>query len=353
MYENDNTFDTLVPGAKKDRRREILDQLQQMDMDDGFTPSGNDNFEIPPPKPSDYSANSGCLPSNFLKKKSKKKKHTIDVPEQTDDEWLSALMDANDVKIKRGKNRNDIFEDALEGKKKKKKKNKEKNEPTDYKKEFETETALLKNLMIEQARFVDSLQKEYDFLKSSKSSSRGINKNMTDLIANITSGRTLTTHLVEKQIALKKSIAELSMKERKELFSSGIADGENLGDFASMYLKQLINERQQFLTGGSTDVGDYNITEMADILNDNLNADGGYEDRPEEVEKYLEYEDRDVTVWAFVNQNDAEDYEFVALDADGEEIEDYPLPYKNKLSLNRSTNIATDTFGQKYPIRWR
>lgn len=352
MYENDNNdFDTLVPGAKKDRHREILDQLQQMDMDDGFMPTGNDNFEIPPPKPSDYAANSGFLTSNFLTKKNKKK-HAIQVPEQSEDEWLAALMDANDVKIKRGKHRTDIFDEALGGKKKKKKK-KDKNEPTDYKKEFETEAALLRNLMIDQSKFVESLQREYDFLKSNKSSSRGINKNMTDLIANITSGRSLTTQLVEKQIALKKTIADLGMKERKELNGTALGDGENLADFASSYLKQMISERQQLLTGGSSEIGDYTIDEMTNILNDNMVSDGEYEDRPDEVDKYLEYEDRNVTIWVYVNSNDVEDYEYVALDEDGDEITDYPLPYKNSLSINRSTNIATDKFGQKYPIRWR
>jgi hypothetical protein len=351
MYENDDTLYTLVPGAKKDRHREILDQLQQMDMDDGYIPSGNDNFEIPAPKPSDYSTNGAFLPSNFLTKK-QKKKQTIYVPDQTEDEWLSALMDTHDVKIKKSKHKHNIFEDEMEGKKKKKKKEKNKNEPTDYKKEFETEAALLRNLMIDQSHFVESLQKEYDFLKSNKSSSRGINKNMTDLIANITSARSLNVQLVEKQVALKKTIADLSMKERKEL-SGGIGDVENLSDFASSYLKRMIEERQSILTGGSSEIGDYSINEMADILDDNLSTGENIEDRPEEVEKYLEYEDRNITIWAYVNQNDIEDYEFVALDEDDMEIADYPLPYKNKLSVNRSTNIATDTFGQKYPIRWR
>lgn len=353
MYENDNNdFDTLVPGAKKDRHREILDQLQQMDMEDNFTPTGNDNFELPPPRPMDKS-NSEFLPSSFLTKKNKKKKKTIQVPDQTEDEWLSALMDTTDVKIKKGKCRTDIFDDALGyGKKKKKKKDKDKNEPTDYKKEFETEAALLRNLMIDQSNFVESLQKEYNFLKSNKSSSRGINKNMTDLIANITSGRALTSQLVEKQIALKKSIADLTMKERKEL-SGGLADGENLADFGSAYLKQILTERHQLLTGGSSEIGDYSIDEMSSILNDNMISGGDYEERPEEVEKYLEYEDRNVTIWVYMNQNDSEDYEYVALDEEGLELSDYPLPLKNTLSINRSTNIATDTFGQKYPIRWR
>lgn len=354
MYENENSdFDTLVPGAKKDRHREILDQLQQMDMDDGYVYTGKDDeYVIPPPKPSDYE-NNGTLPSNFLtKKKNKKKKNIIELPDQTEDEWLAALMDTHEVSIKRGKHVN-IFEEAYEGKKKKKKKkDKNKNEPTDYKKEFETEAALLRNLMIDQSNFVESLQKEYDFLKSNKSSSRGINKNMTDLIANITSGRSLTTQLVEKQIALKKTIADLTAKERKEL-NGGLGDGENLADFASSYLKQMITERQQLLTGGSSEIGDYSIDEMANILEDNMSTGDGYEERPDEVEKYLEYEDRQVTIWIYMNQNNTDDYDFVAIDKDGEEVEDYPLPYKNTLSINRSTDVATDKFGQKFPIRWR
>ena len=350
MYDNDNTeFDSLTPGAKKDKRRDILDQLQQMDMDDSYIPTHNDDFDLPAPKPSDYT---NTLPSNFLTKK-RKKKHVIDVQNNEDDKWLAALMDANDVKIKKGKHRADIFDEAFgEKKKKKKKKDKDKNEPTDFKKEFETESALLRNLMIDQSHFVESLQKEYDFLKSSKSSSRGINKNMTDLIANITSARALTLQTVDKQIALKKSIADLSMKERKEM-NGGLSEGENLADFASSYLKQMISERQQLLTGGSAEIGDYSIDEMSNLLDDNLNSGDNNEDRPDEVEKYLEYEDRNVTIWVYMNQSDADDYEFIALDDDEEEIPDYPLPYKNKLSINRSTNIATDTFGQKYPIRWR
>lgn len=350
MFDKDNNdFDTLVPGAKKDKRREILDQLQQMDMDDSYIPTHNDDFELPPPKPSEYT---NTLPSNFLTKKSKKK-HMIQVQDDENDKWLAALMDANDVKIKKSKYRTDIFDEALgEKKKKKKKKDKDKNEPTDFKKEFETEAALLRNLMIDQSHFVESLQKEYDFLKSNKSSSRGINKNMTDLIESITAARALTTQIVDKQISLKKSIADLSMKERKEM-NGGIGEGENLADFASSYLKQMISERQQLLTGGSSEIGDYSIDEMSNLLDDNLTSGEGFEDRPDEVEKYLEYEDRNVTIWVFMNQNDVDDYEFVALDEDDEEISDYPLPYKNKLSINRSTNIATDTFGQKYPIRWR
>ena len=40
----------------------------------------------------------------------------------------------------------------------------------------------------------------------------------------------------------------------------------------------------------------------------------------------------------------------MAKDEEGEIIDDYPLPIHTQLSINRSTNIATDTYGKKYQI---
>lgn len=348
MYNHDeyDDFDELLPGAKKDRRKEILDQLQEIDADDFV--EKDDSSYLTEHEPS---ISQSFLPSSMTKKK--KKKHTFDVPEQTEDEWFQDLMSANDIKIKRSK-RKDIFADSIDeatGKKKKKKK-KEKNELTDYKKEFEPEAALLRNLLVDQNKFVESLQREYDYLKSSKSSSRGMTKNMTDLIANITSARNLSMQLVDKHTALKKTIADLSMKEKKEM--SGSLEGmENLSDFASSYLKQMISERQQLMSGTNADISDYSTDEMASMIGENLLSGDDVEEREPEIDKYLEYENRNVKIYVYMNPDDETDYDYAAIDEDGEEIEDYPLPFKGKLSVNRSTNIATDTYGQKYEVRWR
>lgn len=345
MYDHSeyDDYEELLPGAKKDRRREILDQLQELDSDEYVEQIASSITE--PEVPS-------FLPSSMTKKK--KKKHTFEVPEQTEDDWFQDLMNANDIKIKRSKRKN-IFSDAIDeatGGKKKKKKKKDKNEPTDFKKEFEPEAALLRNLLVDQNKFVESLQKEYDYLKSSKSSSRGMNKNMTDLIANITSARNLAMQLVDKHTALKKTIADLSMKEKKEM--SGSLDGmENLSDFASSYLKQMISERQQLMTGTNADVSDYSIDEMASLIGENLMTGDDVEDRDPEIEKYLEYENRNVKIYVYMNPDDESDYDYIAIDENGIEIDDYPLPFKGNLSVNRSTNIATDTYGQKYEVRWR
>lgn len=332
-----NDFDSLVPGNKKSKREKILEQLDELD-----------NEEILPQKSIENNS-SNFLPSSLSPKK--KKKNTQ--PQKTEDEWFNDLIETSELRVTTGK-RKSMFDDVFnpDGKKKKKKK-KNKNEPTDYEKKFEPEAALLRSLLIDQNKFVDSLQKEYDFLKSNKSTSRGINKNITDLISNITNARNLSMQLIDKNTSLKKTIADLTMKERKELFGNSLDDVENLNDFASTYLKQMISERHQLMVGTNSDISDYSIDEMASIVSDTLLNSEDAEERSDETRKYLEYENRNVTVYVYMNPSDETDYDYVAIDENGDELDDYPLPFKGKLTVNRSTNMATDIYGQKYIIRWR
>ena len=332
-----NDFDSLVPGNKKSKREKILEQLDELD-----------NEEIIPQKTTENNS-SNFLPSSLSPKK--KKKNTQ--PQKTEDEWFNDLIETSELRVTTGK-RKSMFDDVFnpDGKKKKKKK-KNKNEPTDYEKKFEPEAALLRSLLIDQNKFVDSLQKEYDFLKSNKSTSRGINKNITDLISNITNARNLSMQLIDKNTSLKKTIADLTMKERKELFGNSLDDVENLNDFASTYLKQMISERHQLMAGTNSDISDYSIDEMASIVSDTLLNSEDAEERSDETRKYLEYENRNVTVYVYMNSSDETDYDYVAIDENGDELDDYPLPFKGKLTVNRSTNMATDVYGQKYIIRWR
>ena len=341
--DNDDIYESLVSG-KKDKRREILDQLQELDIDT-YSEQTSDSSFLPDSKSS--------IPTFLPSSMTKKKKNTFEDKSQDEDQWFNELMNSSDIKIKKAK-RQGIFEDMVEGATgKKKKKKKDKNELTDYKKEFEPEAALYRNLLIDQTKFVDSLQKQYDYLNSHKASSRGVTKNMTDLIETLNAARSLSMQLVDKHINLKKTIADLTMKERKEKLGIN-GDEENLSDFASNYLKQMISDRNQFINGtGSSEIGNYTTDEMANLISDNLTNSDDFEERSPEVDSYLKYENRNVTIYVYMNQNDEEDYEYVAIAEDGEQIDDYPLPFKGNLSINRSTSIATDQFGQKYPIRWQ
>lgn len=330
MFDDDNEYEDLLPGSK--RHRSISSQLDELEATDfALSMQGDTTF----------------LPSSM----GKKKKATEE--DKKADEWFDELISQDSLSIKKGSKKassiNKLFEEDY-GKKKKKKKKKAEGELTDFKKEFEPETMLYRTLLRDQNRFTDSLQREYDAMTSRKSSARGTNKVVNELVENITSARALSMQLVEKSANTKKLIAELSMKERKEK-GGMLGDSDNMSDFASTYLKNLIAERQNVIgTGdGSADISDYTDDDIDDAFAEGLAGST----RAEEVNTYLKYENSDIVIYARINENDFSDYEFEAIDNDTNEVvDDYPLPYKTSLSVNKSTGQATDEYGQKFPIIW-
>lgn len=256
--------------------------------------------------------------------------------------FISTLSSLSKNKMRASKSPKNLFG---KGKKKDKKK-KKKGEPTDFNKEFEPEMALLNNLLAEQSRFVDSLQQKYDRMDSQKSSARGMGKFTTDLISNINQARQLSAQLIDKKISTKKTIADLEMKERKEM---GSLSSDDMNNFAAEYLKNIITNRPDM----SSSYGNISIEDVDDdgILSA---IDSNFDDeRGDEVSAYLKYENRNVTIKVIMNPDDLDDYEFVAETDDGEILTDYPLPDHTTLSLNRSTMIATDAYGKKYHVEFR
>ena len=329
---------TSKKGKSKKNHKDLLSQLKEIE---------NDSYTI-----ESSSSASSFLPSSMLKESKKEKKKNSNYEDYDPDAWFNEMIASSNTKIDKGaKSKVDLFESAgIWGKKKKKKKKGKKGEDlVDYKREFEPEMSLYKNLLVDQNKFTASLQREYDAIKSTKSSSRGVSKQVTDLISNITSARALSMQLIEKNVNAKKLIAELSLKQRKEAgeFNS---ESENMADFASNYLKQMLNERQTIVGNGT---GENTVSEYTeDELFEELNSSLGEDERDSDVNKYLEYENRNVEVFVVITNDDVENYEFLAKDENGEIIDDYTQPNHTNISVNRSTDIATDLFGKKYRIIW-
>ena len=141
------------------------------------------------------------------------------------------------------------------------------------------------------------------------------------------------------------------MKQKKEL--NGGIDGDDLSSFGANYLKNLLNNRAVFYDGGNgaPEVSEYSEDEMFNNISDILDNDENAK-RDDETELYLKYENRNVTIYVYIENDDVENYQFIAKDENGDEIFDYPLPAHTSIGVNRSTNIATDVYGKKYPIIW-
>lgn len=347
---DDYILDDVLPD-KKGRHSRLMDQLKELDNEQDQ--SSSSTFVVSatpdwlPKQPSE--SNEPYTYKNGKKKKSKHIMSSESTEPESDDDWMQHLLELDAVKVSGKRRRKDFIlnEDGEIEKKKRGKKKKKDGEPTDFVKEFSPEMALYRGLLRDQSALVDSLQKQYNGMISTKGSSRGITKVTTDLIANISSARNTAMQLIDKTVALKKACYDLAAKEKKEM--SGLGDGENMADYAGAYLKQIINQRDEIRNLSDYDITETDVRSMGSIL-DEASADLVQD---EDVERYLKYEGRKPKIYAVVNPNDSEDYYFMAVDTDGIEIMDYPLPPMTKLSINRSTEIATDEYGQKYHIQWK
>lgn len=327
MKDENYDLDDVLPG-KKSSREDVLSDLKSLTSDESY-----DDF----------------MPSSFVEEMDKRKEEKAKEIGAYDesDKWFNDMFNSYsyDVGIdKHAKIQDDLFAPR---KKKKKKKKKDKDQLVDYSKELETESGLLTNLLIDQNKLTESLQKEYNYLMSRKGSARGVSKQMNDLIENITNARSLSTQLVKEKISLKKLIAELSLKQKKEF---GIGNNDDLNDFGSNFLKQMLLNRNTITgnTNGESAVSEYNEDEIYNEVSSSL----GEDTRPEEVQKYIKYENSNVEIFVVIINNDVENYTFLAEDENGNILDDYPLPNHTSISVNRSTNVATDAYGKKYNIIW-
>lgn len=341
MAKNEGYLDSIEFNTKKKLKRKtnLLDELDELDSLDVSLPS--------------------TLFEKTKEKKNKKEKKGIEIePNELvmDSDWLDTLSSFKAPKT--NKARKKIFSAFGDDKKKKKKKRK-KGEPISYKKDFEPEMALLRNLQKDQSQFVDSLQKKYNQLENTKSTARGVGKYTTDLINSITTARSVSMQLVDKIISTKKTVADLDFKERKEFGSGSNSEQQNLTNYASTYLKQVMTAGRNNIVNQSSnsyDPSDDNDDDL-DNLFDSIDESLGETDRSDDVEKYLKYENDNVEI-IVMYRDDADDddienkYDFIAKDQNGKVIDDYPLPEKTKLSINRATGTATDKYGSKYKMEF-
>ena len=298
------------------------------------------------------------------KKRAELVKESIqEYPEDVKDDDTAWLDDFVTIKLKPGKRRckdsffGDISDDE-EAPKKKKKKKKNKDEQIDYTKHFATEEKLIASLLTDQMNLTASLQRRLDHMMETKSTSMGVSKYMTDFIEDLNQARSLSMQLVDKKIGIKKAIADLNMKERKEFGKKNDEAANDMTAYSASVLRQIMGDRQNYVQQGAVPLEDNSpmtfedIEQFPDIDSMMMNATG--DDPNNETNAYLKYEGAGITIRIVYRgrDNDKLDYDFIAEDRDGNVVDDYPLPNKTVLSINHSTGFATDAYGVKYPIEF-
>lgn len=245
----------------------------------------------------------------------------------------------------------------------KKKKPKKKN----YNKEFEPELNMLKNLVAEQNKFTVDLQKRFNFAAGpAAKDALAPNKTLVELANVISSGRSNSLGILREIGSIKKTIAELYMKQKKldsELTSSGSIDSTDLGLMGSSLASSIFNtpmsdysqstppmaqSAPSMQSGFSSSVPSQPI---ANPQYQEFNPDS-WEGVPLEND-YTKYENIPHSIIVEKNKNDGS-MRFKAInDVDGSELVGCPLPTSDlsRLVVNEDTMTVKGQFDEIYPLR--
>lgn len=278
------------------------------------------------------------------------------------------LLDVESIMREREEYDEDIEGDlTTKGKKGYKDLKKNKN---NYKKEFAEELTLLYSLLEDTNKFGKSLEKDLNSLKGSKV--RGVSKYTNELAQLVLTAKQNKLNILKEINATKKTIADLTIKAEAK---TNTDDSKNSPEhLASAYFKNvLMHGRGNFIDNmTNTDLpqsydydDDYDDminqieakNEETDediynrILTERLNASGNPH-RSVAGTKYIEYENRGVKLYV-KKCVDTGEWDFVAIDRNKQQIDDYPVPTKReagRMKFSDDGSYATDSKGRIYNV---
>lgn len=211
--------------------------------------------------------------------------------------------------------------------------------------------------------------------------SYGVSKNYNDLVEAANSIDNLKLQTIKAIADLKKTSADLRMKDQK---NNPVVVDEDNDTIADRFYKSIINGGSQKFIQSSTDPymnsglssgGSFNITQPLVRQSTPMSNSNTYEEEPNSqapfngtissqpdyyssVSKddadqfgYIRNENRNVEICVYHYDDDS--YEFVALDEHGDVVDDYELPnaiLADSLSVKPMSNYAYDKYQRKYRI---
>lgn len=240
-----------------------------------------------------------------------------------------------------------------------------KDEDNEFKKEFKEELTMLYDLLDDSNKFNKKLIKKYDSIDGSKA--KGTSKYLNDLIASILTSNTNKLQIIKEITNLKKTIQELKIKADGKKAN---VDTESLEGQANSFFRDIMSVgRNNFVSAlngdPDTQLSHYDYSSDDDIeyanslpeaqeelhnrINERLVNEAGTS-RSAEADKYIIYENLKPELIVLYNNLD-NSWEMVAVDKDGQRINDYPVPTRaelGKVKFSQDGRFMTDGYGRSY-----
>lgn len=218
---------------------------------------------------------------------------------------------------------------------------------------FNADTSALRTLAADQVKITKVFEKR---LLESLNDRGKFGLTETDIMAMqaLTSARSSVTAINKEQIAIKKNIADLKIKQRASSNSSSSSSTNSDGGYGGRAPSSM-NVGRSILDGifdvpmmptQSNNVSGYtsaNSDSAGDILDELVGCNT--------MSEHIQHESVKPITYVCLGQND-DDVEFQTYDSDGKLINDYPNPNTNITKIDRDSNTAIDELLVQYPIKY-
>lgn len=241
-----------------------------------------------------------------------------------------------------------------------------------YKKEFEAELNMLKNLVTDQNKFTNDLQKRFNsMIGPNTKDAMPLNKTQVDLASVINNSRSNALGVLNAIGNVKKTVADLYLRQQKQdadLGKGGSSDGEQdlgiLGSkIASSYIGNSIpvsndnysyNEPQQQNTPGNTASNNiYNIQPQQNQNPSSYDFDPSTWDGPSlSPNDSVLYESIPHKIVVEFNKNDGSSRFKAVRNDTGEELVGCPVPTSDisRLKINEKDMVVKGEFDETYKL---
>jgi hypothetical protein len=228
-------------------------------------------------------------------------------------------------------------------------------ERMDPNKIFTSDIAALRTLAADQIKIVRVFERK--LLESLNDKGKfGLNEDDIEAMQALTSARSAITQINKEQIAIKKSIAELKLKQQQAGQAGGPAGAApsrpaNAFDVGRSIMDTIF-ETPTPPANETIVVPNYqpiDPEEAASVLN-------GIVGDAQSLSPTIMYENDNPTTYVVVSdEDDGSKPEFVTLSSSGEILKDYPTPDvdMSKLTIDRVAKNAQDDLMQSYPVKFR
>lgn len=214
---------------------------------------------------------------------------------------------------------------------------------------FTSETTALRTLAADQIRITKLFEKKLmdDLANRSKN---GLDENDIAAMQALTSARSAITAMHDKQVSIKKNIADLKLKQQQAHGSVTTGDGSfstrgsmDTNAIGKSILDNIFDTPAVTVTTNNNDYVPTDPSSASNLL-DSIVNDGLA------VSSYIQYESQNPTTYVvYDNETGSTAYETYA--SDGTLLTDYPNPVTKITDINTNTNTATDELMQTFPIK--